>query len=182
MEAEAEAEAEADDLRVTKMQRPAFHVVLLPVLLTAARHAPTTVLRAPVDGSAHPSLDITWAVNQELPDGVAAGGVAHFNVTWGVDPVSHDAAVDTVLSATAWFGGAFSNVMVGRGGNCSLAAATQVLDCRLGAIAVGAWGPYVAFDVSVPAGETPPHCLPFFLGGLGGFDHGPETFARMEVA
>lgn len=171
------------------MQCPVFLLVLLPVL-AAARHAPTTVLRAPVDRAhiprhhdiAQPSLDITWAVSQELPDGVAAGGVAHFNVAWGVDPVSHDAAVDTILSATAWYGSVFSNVSVGRGGNCTLAAATQVLDCRLGAIAVGAWGPYVAFDVSVPAGETPPHCLPFFLGGLGGFDHGPETFARMEVA
>ena len=132
--------------------------------------------------TAGPAADITWAVAECCyPDGVAAGGVAHFEVTWGVDAHSVSPAAAAVLSGSFWYGGIVTNVSVGAPGNCTLVPATQQLVCELGAVAVGAFGPTVSFDVSVLSAETAPHYLPFFIAGLDGFDEGPETFGRAEV-
>ena len=125
---------------------------------------------------------VTWMVRGALPDDVRAGANAHFSVAWGVDPGSSSPAAAGILSGSFWFGGRVSNVTVGAPGKCSLTESTEQLVCNLGAIAVGAWGPTMEFDVSVLADETAPHYLPYFLAGLNGFDNGPETFGRAEVA
>jgi hypothetical protein len=125
---------------------------------------------------------VTWAVRQTLPDEVRAGAKAHFSVCWGVDPASSSPAAAGILSGSFWFGGRVSNVTITAPGKCALSPATQQLVCDLGAIAVGAWGPTMQFDVDVLAAETAPHYLPYFLAGLNGFDNGPETFGRVEVA
>jgi hypothetical protein len=125
---------------------------------------------------------VTWMVRGALPDDVRAGANAHFSVAWGVDSSSASPAVAGILSGSFWFGGRVSNVTVGAPGKCSLTESTEQLVCNLGAIAVGAWGPTMEFDVSVLADETAPHYLPYFLAGLNGFDNGPETFGRAEVA
>ena len=136
------------------------------------------ITRLSAGGEATP----TWKVEECcLPFDIAAGGTAHFSVTWGVDAASSVPAAAAILSGSFWFGGLATNVTVAAPGKCELNKETQQLVCDLGPVAIGAWAPTVNFDVSALAAETAPHYLPYFLAGLNGFANGPETFGRVEV-
>lgn len=164
------------------MMTPAVSLSLgLLVGAAAASTAPAAALvRSELSSGAGDG--ITWSLKECCyPAGAAAGSAAHFSVTWGVDAQSASPAAAAILSGSFWFGGRVLNVSIGAPGNCSLTPATQQLVCQLGAIAVGAFGPTLDFDVSVLSEETSPHYLPYFLAGLNGFENGPETFGRVEV-
>ena len=150
-------------------------LILLALGLAAASPA-TTSVRLGAGGAD----DITWALGPDnvTPGGVSPGGTASFVVQWGVATNSVSPAARCIFTGSFWYGGTVRNV---KGPNCNVTAATQIISCDLGPVPIGGFAPAVSFDVTTLKAETPPHYLAMFLGGLNGFDNGPECFSRLQV-
>jgi hypothetical protein len=119
---------------------------------------------------------ITWAERGGPSSSTAApGSTLLWMVQWGVSNASAAAADASILSGSFWYGGSVATDDL----RCSVNA-SYLLTCELGALRPGQWAPPVAFEVAVPV-EAVPGPLPYFLGGQGGFAHGPESFCRVEV-